>query len=89
LRAVRNDSAVSPWISGLRPPPWRFGAIEPVAARRASSERIQREETEKRLAICSCVPSPASTARTTRSRRSIEYVAITGVLTEAAVLILR
>jgi hypothetical protein len=35
------------------------------------------------------VPSPASTARTTRSRRSIEYVAITGVLTEPAVLILR
>jgi len=66
-----------------------LGAIEPVAARSESSERIQRDETENRLAICSWDPSPASTARTTRSRRSIEYVAITGVLTEAIVLILR
>lgn len=87
--AVRNDSAASPWISRLRPPAWGLGAIEPVASRRASSERIQRDETEKRLAICSWVPSPASIARTTRSRKSIEYAAITNVLTEPAVLILR
>jgi len=86
--AARNDSATSPWISGLRPPARGLGAIEPVAARSASSERIQRDETENRWAICSWVPSPASTARTTRSRRSIEYVAITGVLTEAVVLML-
>ena len=70
--------------SRIAPPPWGLGAIEPVAARRASGERTRRDETENRWAICARVPSPASTARTTRSRKSLEYVAITSILTEPA-----
>ena len=75
--AARRDSAASPWIKGLRPPRLGSGAIEPVAALRAKSLRIHRAETENRSAICSWVPSPASTAFRTRSRRSIEYGTIT------------
>ena len=47
------------------------------------SVRIHRAETRNRWAISSWVPSPASTADRTRSRRSIEYGTITRFLTLA------
>lgn len=78
--AARRAWAVSPWIRGLRPPGLGLGPISPVSARRAISFRIHREETVNRLAICSWVPSPASTAARTRSRRSIEYATMPSVL---------
>jgi hypothetical protein len=71
--ADRNDSAASPWINRLRPPALGLGAIEPVLARWARSLRIHRAETENCRAIPACESSPASTAATTRCRRSMEY----------------
>jgi hypothetical protein len=57
-----------------------FGAIEPVAVRRAMSFRIHRAETWNLLAICSWVSSPSSTVAKTRSRKSIEYATMPCVL---------
>ena len=48
-------------------------AIEPVSRRRCNNRRIHDVLTPNRLAICPRVPSRASHASTTRSRRSIEY----------------
>jgi hypothetical protein len=71
--ADRRESAASPWIKSLRPPALGLGAIEPVFARCARSLRIHRAETENRRAMSCWESSPASTAATTRCRRSKEY----------------
>jgi hypothetical protein len=63
--AARSASAASPWIKSLRPSPLGFGAIEPVAVRRAMSFRIHRAETSNLLAVCSWVSSPSFTAAKT------------------------
>src|SRR5262249_41984988 len=66
----RAGAAVSK--AGRCPPPWGFGAIEPVRRRRCSRRYTQATPTQNRWAICSRVPSPRSQAATTRSLRSIE-----------------
>lgn len=63
---------MSPRKAGGGPPPWGFGAIEPVWRRRARSLYTQAMLTQNRWAICSRVPSPLSQAATTRFLRSIE-----------------